>query len=343
MSFPVGGSLFGGPMFGQPLSDVTSQDAYRFDFTNTLGVDPATAFSQGFGVPPLEYSVPNTAGGTEWDIAFAVNHTLVVKPWQTHQYEQQLLSGDVLFVNRRHSTPTKSHSNRAPEIVVALRQFNEVLENSYNKHLDKLQKGIIVRPSVPRLDHSNYEQYVTRTAGTIADMDPTSLRSIMEHWNLVGVMDGESKASHNPNEHGKTGVSRLAVDVAQYGPIETINVWGREVQKGCDLWIVVKRRLVYHQDGTVTWGAFAAFPVATMEDQCPLHLRQYQDFSSGAMLLGDALYLGVVRDPCGKGPDNVEPFIGLRGTQTQAYELCRDTNKLKMVYKVSKNGVIVRP
>ena len=80
-----------------------------------------------------------------------------------------------------------------------------------------------------------------------------------------------------------------------------------------------------------------------MEDQCPVHQRMYQDFDSGLHVMGPAIYVGMARDPCGKGPDNTDLYIGLDGGQKTAYELCRDANKMKLVLKVAKNGVFMRP
>jgi len=190
---------------------------------------------------------------------------------------------------------------------------------------------------VRQTDKATLDAQLSRGLNTKGvEMDPLSAESILSTWRYIGVLDDETRASHNPYSRQKGQMrNNLTLDVAMKDQTEVINMWGREVTKRTPLFIMLTRTTVTNRDtGELEYGPFAFVPaLASSRDLVPLHERQYQDWN-GHLCKAPLFFIGHCRDPNGKGPEPEmqTTMLGLGRTgQIEAYEAARAGLKMKVV------------
>jgi hypothetical protein len=345
--------------------------AWSNNFVTDLdGAPPRGEFYDGFGVSTLKANQNLANGGVEGiDAPYAIIETLPVKAWRTADYHNQLLAGDEIFINT--AGPPTGFNNRTGyrEVAVARRQVNAILRQLYYERVQEYEaqsqvarsipSGAAPLPNVPSAnptpnvappryltDKSNlYDEMGKALSRKNREMDPTSAESIASTWRWIGVVDDETKASRNPytRTSGQRG-NNINLDLAVKGRCEIINLWGREAVKGSALCSLLTRTVVRNrQTGEQEYGPFAFVPVLTGDrDQVAPFERTYQGWN-GELLPAKIIFIGFVRDPCGKGPEPAtqHKMLGLGTTdQIQAYELCRDSVKMKITMRTRFARVI---
>jgi hypothetical protein len=346
------------PTVGQAYVNPAWNNAFT---TDLAGAPPRGEFYSGFGVSTLKANQNLANGGVEGlDAPYAIIETLPVKPWYTADYHNQLLAGDEIFVNI--SKPETGFNNRTGhrEVAVSRRQVNAILNTLYYDVLQEYNETVIVNRSVPTYpgavapsaktaplqppadyltDKSNLYGEIARSLDkTGKDMNPLSAESIASTWRWIGVVDDETKASRNPytRQAGQRG-NNINLDLAVKGRCEIINLWGREAVKGSALMSMLTRTVVRNREtGEQEYGPFAFVPaLANNRDQVSPFERTYQGWN-GELLFAKVIFLGYVRDPCGKGPepDGQYKMLGLGNTDViEAYERCRGAPKMKITMR----------
>ena len=336
-------------MFGNQTpttGQATTNPAWNFGFATDLpGGPPRGEFYDGFGVGPLKVNQNLSNGGVEGlDAPYAtVLEAVPIRAWHEADYHNQLLAGDELFLDRTQPDSGKNNGQGHREIVVSRRQLNLLLHIKYYEKLRRLTdeaqrtRGMPSASFVRMTDKARLTDEMGRVLDTVgADMDPMSAESILSTWQWIGVLDDETKASHNPysRQKGQRG-NNLTLDVAMKDQTEIINVWGRAVTKRTGLFSMLTRTTVINREtGELEFGPFAFVPaLAGSRDQVPLWERRYQDWH-GHMAKATLIFLGHCRDSNGKGPDAEmqATMLGLGGAgQIEAYEACRAGIKMKVV------------